>query len=178
MTEAYLPPENPPEGYEPISYPVGDSHPVTLTPRVHRSLDVHHVGVAVRSIDEAMRFYGDTLGLRMVDRRHLADRQLDVAFVQAGSTLIELLEATDASTPVARFIERRGPGLHHLCFGTTDIDQHLRDLGRAGVQLIDEEARPGAHGRVAFLHPDSTHGALVELIEAGMVERTMQGESA
>jgi methylmalonyl-CoA epimerase len=128
-------------------------------------LAVHHVGVAVPSIDEAMRFYGDKLGLSAIDMLELPDRQLKVAFVQAANLLIELLEPTDAETPVARFLERRGPGLHHLCFGTPDIREHLRDLKDKGVELIDEAPRPGAHGDVAFLQPAAALGVLVELIQ-------------
>ncbi|MBV9174602.1 MAG: methylmalonyl-CoA epimerase [Chloroflexi bacterium] len=117
------------------------------------------------SIDEAMHFYGDKLGLSVVDTVELADRQLKVSFVQAGNLLIELLEPTDPDTPVARFLERRGPGLHHLCFGTTDIHEHLRDLKDKGVELIDEAPRPGAHGEVAFLQPAAALGVLVELLQ-------------
>jgi methylmalonyl-CoA epimerase len=128
-------------------------------------LAVHHVGVAVPSIDDAMRFYGDKLGLAVDETLELPDRQLKVAFVKAENMLIELLEPTDPDTPVARFLERRGPGLHHLCFGTTDIREHLRDLRDKGVELIDEAPRPGAHGDVAFLQPASALGVLIELIQ-------------
>jgi methylmalonyl-CoA epimerase len=134
---------------------------------MHQPLSVHHIGVAVPSIDEAMRFYGEKLGLDVVERRELTDRQLRIAFVQAGNTLIELLEPTDPDTPVARFLERRGPGLHHLCFGTPDIREHLRDLRDKGVELIDEQPRPGAHGEVAFLQPSAAVGVLVELLQPG-----------
>ena len=130
-------------------------------------LAVHHVGIAVPSIDEAMQFYGDKLGLSLVDSLDLPDRQLKVAFVKASNVLIELLEPTDPDTTVARFIERRGPGLHHLCFGTPDIREHLRDLKDKGVELIDETPRPGAHGEVAFLQPIAGLGVLVELLQAG-----------
>jgi methylmalonyl-CoA/ethylmalonyl-CoA epimerase len=129
------------------------------------TLAVHHVGVAVPSIDEAMHFYGDRLGLSLVESLELPDRQLKVAFVETANMLIELLEPTDPDTTVARFLERRGPGLHHLCFGTPDIREHLRDLKDKGVELIDETPRPGAHGEVAFLQPASALGVLVELLQ-------------
>ena len=129
-------------------------------------LAVHHVGVAVRSVDEAMRFYGDTLGLALRDTLELPDRQLKVGFVQTANMLIELLEPTDPDSTVARFLERRGPGLHHLCFGTPDIRAHLRDLKDKGVELIDESPRPGAHGDVAFLQPTAGLGVLIELHQA------------
>ena len=128
-------------------------------------LAIHHVGIAVPSIDDAMHFYGDKLGLSIVDTVDMPERQLKVVFVQAQNVLIELLEPTDIDSTVSRFIERRGPGLHHLCFGTPDIRAHLRDLRDKGVELIDEESRPGAHGDVAFLQPSSAFGVLVELLQ-------------
>ena len=128
-------------------------------------LAIHHVGIAVPSIDDAMHFYGDKLGLSIVDTIDMPERQLKVVFVQAQNVLIELLEPTDIDSTVSRFIERRGPGLHHLCFGTPDIRAHLRDLRDKGVELIDETARPGAHGEVAFLQPSSALGVLVELLQ-------------
>ena len=128
-------------------------------------LAIHHVGVAVPSIDDALHFYGDKLGLSLLDTLELPDRQLKVAFVQAANTLIELLEPTDPDSTVSRFLERRGPGLHHLCFGTPDIREHLRDLKDKGVDLIDEEPRPGAHGEVAFLQPAAALGVLIELLQ-------------
>jgi methylmalonyl-CoA epimerase len=132
----------------------------------HSPLAIHHVGVAVPSIDDAMHFYGDKLGLALVDSVELPERQLKVAFVQAANMLIELLEPTDPDSTVSRFLERRGPGLHHLCFGTPDIREHLRDLRDKGVELIDQEPRPGAHGDVAFLQPSAGLGVLVELLQA------------
>ena len=128
-------------------------------------LAVHHVGIAVQSIDAAMHFYGDKLGLSIVDTVELPDRQLRVAFVKAANVLVELLEPTDPDTTVARFLERRGPGLHHLCFGTPDIREHLRDLKDKGVELIDETPRRGAHGDVAFLQPAAGLGVLIELLQ-------------
>lgn len=128
-------------------------------------LAIHHVGIAVPSIDDAMHFYGDKLGLSIVDTVELPDRELKVVFVQAANTLIELLEPTGIDSTVSRFIERRGPGLHHVCFGTPDIRAHLRDLRDKGVELIDEAPRPGAHGEVAFLQPSAALGVLVELLQ-------------
>jgi methylmalonyl-CoA/ethylmalonyl-CoA epimerase len=128
-------------------------------------LAVHHIGVAVPSIDDAMHFYGEKLGLSIVDELEMPERQLKVAMVAAGNTLIELLEPTDPDSTVARFLERRGPGLHHLCFGTPDIRAHLTDLQGKGVELIDAEPRPGAHGDVAFLQPSAAFGVLVELLQ-------------
>jgi methylmalonyl-CoA epimerase len=112
-----------------------------------------------------MHFYGEKLGLSLTDSLELPERQLKVAFVQAANVLIELLEPTDPNSTVSRFLERRGPGLHHLCFGTPDIREHLRDLKDKGVELIDEAPRPGAHGEVAFLQPATALGVLVELLQ-------------
>jgi methylmalonyl-CoA/ethylmalonyl-CoA epimerase len=126
-------------------------------------LAIHHVGVAVPSIDDAMHFYGDTLGLDQVERLDLPDNQLKVAFVRTANMFIELLEPTDPNSTVSRFLERRGPGLHHLCFGTPDIRRHLKDLQDKGVELIDAAPRPGAHAEVAFLQPSAALGVLVEL---------------
>src|SRR5690349_13432158 len=138
-------------------------------------LAVHHVGIAVPSIDDAMHFYGDTLGLALSDSLEMAERQLKVAFVKADNVLIELLEPTDPNSTISRFLERRGPGLHHLCFGTPDIREHLRDLKDKGVELIDETPRPGAHGDVAFLQPASAMGVLVELLEPARAMRNEDG---
>src|ERR1043166_5421643 len=124
-----------------------------------------------------MHFYGDKLGLSIFDSLDLPDRQLKVAFVQTANLLIELLEPTDPDTPVARFLERRGPGLHHLCFGTSDIREHLRDLKDKGVELIDETPRPGAHGDVAFLQPSAALGVLIELLQQTTQEEPKQEQS-
>jgi methylmalonyl-CoA epimerase len=128
-------------------------------------LGIHHVGIAVPSIDDAMHFYGDKLGLSIVDTVEMPDRQLKVVFVQAANVLLELLEPTGIDSTVSRFIERRGPGLHHVCFGTPDVRAHLRDLRDKGVELIDETPHPGAHGDVAFLQPSAALGVLIELLE-------------
>jgi methylmalonyl-CoA epimerase len=136
-------------------------------------LAIHHVGIAVPAIDDAMHFYGDKLGLSLVESLELPDRQLKVAFVQASNVLIELLEPTDPDSTISRFIERRGPGLHHLCFGTPDIREHLRDLKDKGVELIDAEPRLGAQGEVAFLQPAAALGVLIELLQPTSSEHTL-----
>jgi methylmalonyl-CoA epimerase len=128
-------------------------------------LAVHHVGIAVPSIDDAMHFYGEKLGLSVAEILDLPERQLKIAFVRASNVLIELLEPTDPDSTVSRFLERRGPGLHHLCFGTPDIREHLRDLKDKGVELIDEAPRSGAQGEVAFLQPAAALGVLIELLQ-------------
>ena len=125
-----------------------------------------HVGIAVRSIDEALSFYRDALGLEVATTEDVASQQVRAHFVPAGETALELLEATSADSPVARFTERRGPGLHHITLRVDDLDAALAHLDGRGVRLIDRKPRPGAEGsRVAFVHPSSAHGVLVELKE-------------
>ena len=125
-----------------------------------------HVGIAVRSIDEALSFYRDALGLEVTTTEDVASQQVRAHFVPAGETALELLEATSADSPVARFTERRGPGLHHITLRVDDLDAALAHLDGRGVRLIDRKPRPGAEGsRVAFIHPSSAHGVLVELKE-------------
>ena len=157
------------------SFPVSQADVGTRTKAVD-PLAIHHVGVAVNNIDEAMRFYGEKLGLDLIDRRELPDRALKVAFVQAANTLIELLEPTNPQSTLARFLDRRGPGLHHLCFGTPDIDAYLRDLRDKGVDLIDETPRPGALGDVAFIQPEAAYGVLEELIQLAETVKPRTGE--
>ena len=125
-----------------------------------------HVGIAVRSIDEALSFYRDALGLEVTTTEDVASQQVRAHFVPVGETALELLEATSADSPVARFTERRGPGLHHITLRVDDLDAALAHLDGRGVRLIDRKPRPGAEGsRVAFVHPSSAHGVLVELKE-------------
>ncbi len=158
--------ESAPPAGEPTAAPA-EPAAAAESPLRERPLPLHHVGIAVESMFEALGFYEGRLGMTVVERRVLSDRALEIAFVQAGNTLLELMHPTQPDTTVARFLERRGPGLHHLCFGTPDIDAHLRQLREGGVELIDEVARPGAHGDVAFIQPSSAHGVLVELIQEG-----------
>jgi methylmalonyl-CoA/ethylmalonyl-CoA epimerase len=125
---------------------------------------IAHIGIAVRSIAEALPFYTAILGLPEVD---LADSDgARISGVDAAGTLVELLEAHDAESPIGKFIAKRGPGIHHICFGVADLDGTLDRCRAKGVRLIDEAPRTGAEGkRIAFLHPASTAGILVELTE-------------
>ena len=126
---------------------------------------ISHVGIAVRSISEALPFYREILGL---EEESLADTDgARIAGVDAGGTLVELLEAERADSPIAKFIARRGPGIHHICFAVDDLDATLERCRQKGVRLIDEAPRVGAEGkRIAFLHPASTAGILIELTES------------
>jgi methylmalonyl-CoA epimerase len=125
-----------------------------------------HVGVAVRSLEEALRPFRDGLGLDVGGREEVASERVRVAFLPVGETRLELLEPTAPDSAIARFLERRGEGVHHLCFEVDDLEQALARLRKQGVPLVDETPRPGAGGcRVAFVHPRGTAGVLVELKE-------------
>jgi methylmalonyl-CoA epimerase len=127
---------------------------------------IHHVAVVVRDLDAAVRFYHDTLGLDLDAVVPIPSDGVRIAFLPVGSSRIELVEPVDPSTGVARFLASRGEGFHHVCFEVPDIAAALARLEASGVELIDRAARGGAEGPVAFLHPRSCHGVLVELIEA------------
>ena len=131
----------------------------------HRLGAIHHVAVVVRDMDAAVRFYHDTLGLALATVLPIPSDGVRIAFLPVGSSRIELVEPTDPSTGVARFLESRGEGFHHVCFEVPDVAEALAKMEAAGVELIDHAPRRGAEGPVAFLHPRSSHGVLVELIE-------------
>ncbi len=127
---------------------------------------IHHIGVAVASLEEAIPFYRDVLGLRPAPIEEVADQQVRVACFEVGESRIELLEPTSPTSPIAAFLDRHGPGIHHIAYQCQDLAQRLRDLTAAGVPLIDREPRAGAHGmRIAFLHPKGTGRVLTELCE-------------
>jgi methylmalonyl-CoA/ethylmalonyl-CoA epimerase len=125
---------------------------------------IAHVGIAVSALDEILPLYRDVLGLPEVP---LADADgARIAGLGAGESLVELLEGQSAGSPIGKFVARRGPGLHHICFAVDDLDGTLARCRKAGVRLIDEMPRIGAEGkRIAFLHPSATAGVLVELSE-------------
>jgi methylmalonyl-CoA epimerase len=128
---------------------------------------IDHVGIAVKSIDEAKRFWVDTLGLKLSHIEEVPEQKARVAILKAGDTTIELVEPTSPDSPVQRFIEKRGEGLHHLTLQTDNLGERLKALKAAGVNLIDEKPRVGAGGAgIAFLHPKSAHGVLIELCES------------
>ena len=127
---------------------------------------VHHVAIVVRDIEASLGFYRDTLGLPVGLVLPIGSDEVIIAFLDIGESKIELVQPTSSSTGVARFLEKKGEGFHHVCFETPDVDVALTELAADGVELIDEQARRGAEGPVAFLHPRSCNGVLVELIEA------------
>jgi methylmalonyl-CoA/ethylmalonyl-CoA epimerase len=127
---------------------------------------VHHVAIVVRSIDEALAFHRDTLGLVLDAVMDIPGDRVRIAFLDVGQSKVELVEPTDDSTGVARFLASKGEGFHHVCYEVADLAETLDRLAGEGIELIDTAPRRGAEGPVAFIHPRSGHGVLVELIEA------------
>jgi methylmalonyl-CoA epimerase len=126
---------------------------------------VDHIAIVVRSIEEALKTYEEVLGLELADIVEVPEQAVKVAFLPVGESEIELVEPLTVESGIAKFLEKRGEGLHHICLEVDDIEAALRDLRAKGMRLIDRKPRQGAHGRVAFLHPKSTHGVLIELVE-------------
>ena len=125
--------------------------------------NIHHVGIAVRSLSRAYRFWRDTLGLPLAREAEVAEQGVRAALLTAGESEIELLEPLSAETAIGRFLAKRGEGLHHLCFKTPDVAGDLAALRAKGVPLLDASPRHGLAGRIGFLHPTACHGVLVEL---------------
>lgn len=127
---------------------------------------VHHVAVVVRDLEESVRFYRDLLRLPLKLVLPLGSDGVTIAFLAVGESKVELVQPTDPTTGVARFLESKGEGFHHVCFEVADLAAELDRLAGEGIELIDRSPRRGAEGPVAFIHPRSAHGVLVELIEA------------
>jgi len=131
-------------------------------------LKIDHLGVAVKSIDKGKEFWTDILGLTFEGAETVEAQKVTTAFFPVGESEVELLESTAPDGPIARYIEKRGEGIQHIAFRVENIDEALEELNEKGIQLIDETPRTGAGGaRIAFLHPKSTGGVLVELCERG-----------
>jgi methylmalonyl-CoA/ethylmalonyl-CoA epimerase len=125
---------------------------------------VDHLGIAVRSLSEGKALYGAAMGLRLVFEEEVPSEKVRVAAYDGGGVRLELLESTDPSGPIARFLEKRGPGVHHICYRVEDIAESLARLRARGILPVGDAPRPGAGGcRVAFLHPKDVGGILVEL---------------
>jgi methylmalonyl-CoA/ethylmalonyl-CoA epimerase len=140
--------------------------PTRLPEAVRRLGKVHHVALIVASIDAALVFWRDTLGLELETIMDIDSDRVRIAFLAIGESKIELVEPTDDTTGVARFLESKGEGFHHVCFEVANLSEALIRLELDGLELIDTVPRRGAEGPVAFIHPRSCHGVLVELIEA------------
>ena len=131
-----------------------------------------HIAIAVRSVDEASRFFEQVLGLHRERTEVVATEKAKVAFFPLGETELELVEGTERGNPLERFLEKRGEGIHHICLEVANLEATLGQLREAGVPLLDETPRPGADGtRVAFIHPKGAHGILIELVEKPPADR-------
>ncbi|MCB9554840.1 MAG: methylmalonyl-CoA epimerase [Deltaproteobacteria bacterium] len=124
---------------------------------------IAHIAIAVRDLETQVAFYRDVLGLELAGREVVADQQVKVAMFRVGSSMIELLEPTSEQSPIAKYLERRGEGIHHIAYDVDDVAAVLRELADKQVRLIDDAPRDGAHGaKIAFVHPRSTFGVLSE----------------
>ncbi|WP_170941804.1 methylmalonyl-CoA epimerase [Bacillus sp. FJAT-42315] len=128
--------------------------------------NINHIGIAVRSLDETVPFYTEQLGLPLQKIEEVDSEKVRVAFIDAGNVKLELLEPTNEDSPIAKFIEKRGQGIHHVAFGVIEIEDRIREIKERGIQMIHDTSKPGAGGaQVAFMHPKSTHGVLFELCD-------------
>ena len=126
-----------------------------------------HVGIAISDLESSLEFFRDAIGLELEPPEEVPSQKVRAHFLRTGDATLELLEATAQDSAIGRFLSKRGPGLHHIALRVDDIVAALAELRNRGVRLIDQTPRPGAHGSlVAFLHPSSTHGVLVELKQA------------
>ncbi len=123
---------------------------------------IHHVGVVVPDLENAMRFWRDLLGLHLTKTQTVADQGVKAALLQAGETEIELLQPLSPENGVGKFLARRGGGLHHVCFESDDVARELEAAKARGIPVIDQKPRPGLAGMICFLHPKATRGVLVE----------------
>jgi methylmalonyl-CoA/ethylmalonyl-CoA epimerase len=127
---------------------------------------INHIGIAVKSLDDSLPFYRNNLGMAFAGIEEVAEQKVRVAMLQVGESKIELLEPTSDDSPVAKFIEKNGPGIHHLAYEVNDIEAAIAQLMAEGARMIDEKPRNGAHGtRIAFIHPKSSNGVLTELCQ-------------
>lgn len=127
---------------------------------------IEHIGIAVKSLDDAIPFYENMLGSKCYAVEEVNEQKVKTAFFKIGQTKIELLESTDPDGPIGKHIEKRGEGIHHIAFAVENIESHLKEAAESGIRLIDQIPRKGAEGlNIAFLHPKSTFGVLTELCE-------------
>jgi methylmalonyl-CoA/ethylmalonyl-CoA epimerase len=125
---------------------------------------LNHVAILVEDLESALSFWRDALGLEVSHIEAVPEQQAVVAFLPTGNTILELVKPTSDDSGSARYLEKRGPGIHHLCFEVEDLEAHLNKLEREGVRLVNSEPVIGAEGtKIAFIHPESTHGVLIEL---------------
>ncbi len=128
-------------------------------------MKIDHIGIVVQDIQQALRVYQTALGLQLQEVMEVPEQEVEVAFLPLGESTLELVQPTSDDTGIAKFLQKHGEGIHHLCIRVEDIERALSQLKSHGVQLIDEAPRRGAHGRVAFVHPKGAHGVLIELVQ-------------
>ncbi len=126
---------------------------------------IDHIGIVVQSIDDSLKTYCEGLGFPLLERQIVPEHLVEVAFLDAGNSALELLAPLDDTSGTARFLQNRGEGVHHICFAVDDIVVAMQALRAQGLRLIDEQPRQGIHGLVAFVHPKATHGAMLELLQ-------------
>ena len=132
---------------------------------------VDHIGIAVSSLEETLRFYTEQLGLTLMGIEEVLSEQVKVAFIDGGNVKFELLEPMSSESAVAKFIEKRGQGIHHVAFRVENIEQRIQEIKENGIRMINDTPKPGAGGaEVAFMHPKSAHGVLFELCDKGKTE--------
>jgi len=125
---------------------------------------IEHIGIAVKNLDQSIKFYEDVLGLKCYRIEDVKDQKVKTAFFQVGQTKIELLESTDPEGPIGKFVQKKGEGMHHIAFAVNDVNSSLEELKKNNIKLIDETTRKGAEDLdIAFLHPKSANGVLIEL---------------
>lgn len=129
---------------------------------------INHIGIAVNSLEESMPFYRDNLGMAFAGIEEVAEQKVRVAMFGIGESKIELLEPTSVDSPIAKFLEKNGPGVHHLAYEVDDCEAAIAKMIGDGARMVDEKPRNGAHGtRIAFVHPKSSNGILTELCQCG-----------
>lgn len=129
---------------------------------------INHIGIAVQSLNETLPFYRDGLKMPLCGIEEVADQKVRVAMLGIGESKIELLEPTSPDSPIAKFLDKNGPGIHHIAYEVDDVAQAIEQMIAEGARMVDQVPRDGAHGtRIAFVHPKSSHGVLTELCQAG-----------
>ena len=126
---------------------------------------VDHVAIAVKNLDEALKTFENLLGHKAAQVKEVPDQKIKAAMIHVGDVEIELIQPTDPGTGVAKFLESKGEGVHHICFEVDDVDKELQAMAAKGVETIDKKGRPGLAGKIGFLHPKSTKGVLIELAQ-------------